>query len=224
MQPMFNITPAIARDLIRIEAAKHIIDSLPITPRLLANLRETARLYSTHYSTMIEGNLLTQEQVAKVIGEDQHFVGRDRDEQEVRGYYAALDEVERLAHANGNVTEQAIKKLHALVMGGGKVTGRPTPYRTEQNVIRDSRTNRIVYMPPEATAVPTLMAEMVTWINQKDELPVSFARRDYTLPVRNHPSVLRRERPHGAIADDAYPASRGVWTTRRLRLGRVLCA
>lgn len=172
MQPMFTITPAIARDLIRIEAAKHAMNSLPITPRLLANLRETARLYSTHYSTMIEGNLLTQEQVAKVIGEDKHFAGRERDEQEVRGYYAALDEVERLAHANGKVTEQTIKKLHALVMGGGKVTGRPTPYRTEQNVIRDSRTNRIVYMPPEAAAVSTLMAEMVTWMNQKDELPV----------------------------------------------------
>ena len=172
MQPMFNITSAIARDLIRIEAAKYIINSLPITPRLLAHLRQTARLYSTHYSTMIEGNLLTQEQVAKVIGEGQHFAGRERDEQEVRGYYAALDEVERLTHANGKVTEQTIKKLHALVMGGGKVTGTPTPYRTEQNVIRDSRTNRIVYMPPEAAAVPTLMADMVTWINQKDELPV----------------------------------------------------
>lgn len=90
MQPVFTITPAIARDLIHIEAAKHVINSLPITPRLLAHLRETARLYSTHYSTMIEGNLLTQEQVAKVIGEDQHFAGRERDEQEVRGYYAAL--------------------------------------------------------------------------------------------------------------------------------------
>ena len=172
MQPIFTITPTIARDLIRIEAAKHVIDFLPITPRLLAHLRETARLYSTHYSTMIEGNLLTQEQVAKVIGEDQHFAGRERDEQEVRGYYAALDEVERLTHANGQVTEQSIKKLHALVMGGGKGNGKPTPYRAEQNVIRNSRTNRIVYMPPEATAVPTLMAEMVAWINEEDELPV----------------------------------------------------
>lgn len=123
MQPTFNITSAIARDLIRIEAAKHIVDSLPIAPRLLAHLRETARLYPTHYSTMIEGNLLTQEQVAKVIGQGQHFAGRERDEQEVRGYYAALDEVERLAHANGKVTEQIIKKLHALLMGEARSQG-----------------------------------------------------------------------------------------------------
>ena len=171
-QPVFNIWPAIARDLMRIEAVKHTIDALPITPRVLANLRETARLYSTHYSTMIEGNLLTQEQVAKVIGLNQHFSGRERDEREVKGYYAALDEVERLAQAKAEVTEQTIKRLHALLMGGGKAPGKPTPYRTEQNVIRDSRSNRIVYMPPEAKAVPALMTEMVAWIGKKDDLPV----------------------------------------------------
>jgi hypothetical protein len=39
-----------------IEAVRQAILTLPITPRVLANLRETARLFSTHYSTMIEGN------------------------------------------------------------------------------------------------------------------------------------------------------------------------
>jgi Fic family protein len=171
-QPVFNITPAIARGLMRIEAAKQAIQALPITPRVLANLRETARLYSTHYSTMIEGNLLTQEQVAKVIAEGQHFPGRERDQQEVRGYYAALDEVERVAGRKAGLTEKDVQRLHALVMGGGKTRARPTPYRDEQNVIRDSRTSRIVYMPPQARFVRELMSRMVAWINAKDELPV----------------------------------------------------
>ena len=38
------------------------------------------------------------------------------------------------------------------------------PYRTAQNVIRDSATGRIVYMPPEARDVPSLMSGMVGWI------------------------------------------------------------
>lgn len=147
-QPVFAITPTIARGLMRVEAVKHAIEALPITPHVLANLRETARLYSTHYSTMIEGNLLTQEQVAKVIAEDQHFPGRERDQQEVRGYYAALDEVERLSGSKAGLTEKSVQSLHALVMGNGKTRAKPTPYRDEQNVIRDSRTRRIVYMPP----------------------------------------------------------------------------
>src|SRR5580692_2084374 len=90
--PTFTITPGMANSLMRIEAVKQAIQTLPITPRVLASLRDTARLFSTHYSTMIEGNRLTQGQVAQVIGGDEHFPGRERDQDEVKGYYAALDE------------------------------------------------------------------------------------------------------------------------------------
>jgi hypothetical protein len=69
----------------RIEAARQAVRDLPITPSVLATLRATARLFSTHYSTMIEGNLLTPEQVREVIGAHQHFPGRERDEKEVLG-------------------------------------------------------------------------------------------------------------------------------------------
>src|SRR5437016_12447823 len=127
--PTFAITPAMASDLMRIEAVKQAIYDLPITPRVLANLRETARLFSTHYSTMIEGNRLTQEQVAQVIGGDQHFPGRERDQDEVKGYYAALDEVEHLAKRGQKLSEATVQKLHALVMGGGKTRVKSTPYR-----------------------------------------------------------------------------------------------
>jgi len=169
--PNFTITAAIANDLMRIEAVRQSIHALPITPRVLAALRETARLFSTHYSTMIEGNRLTQQQVAQVIAQEHHFPGRERDQDEVRGYYAALDEVERLAEAGGPVTESGVRRLHARVMSAGRKRIKPTPYRDGQNVIRDSRSQGIVYMPPEAKDVPALMTQLVQWINRKDDLP-----------------------------------------------------
>jgi hypothetical protein len=43
-EPVFKITPAIARGLMRIEAMKHAIEALPITPRVLANLRHNYHL------------------------------------------------------------------------------------------------------------------------------------------------------------------------------------
>jgi|HubBroStandDraft_6_1064221.scaffolds.fasta_scaffold180519_1 Fic family protein len=172
LHPVFTITPPIATGLMRIEAVKQAIQTLPITPRVLANLRETARLFSTHYSTMIEGNRLTQEQVAQVIGGDQHFPGRERDQDEVKGYYAALDEAERMAKRHDKVSEAIVQKLHALVMGGGKMRVKATLYRDGQNVIRDAHSNTIVYMPPEARDVPGLMEQLITWINQRDDLPV----------------------------------------------------
>src|ERR1700676_519383 len=139
--PTFTITPAVPSGLMGIETVKQRIQTLPITPRVLANLRETARLFSTHYSTMIEGNRLTQEQVAQVIGGDQHFPGRQRDQDEVKGYYTALDEAERLARRRDNVSEATVQKLHALIMGGGRSRVKSTPYRDGQNVIRDAHTN-----------------------------------------------------------------------------------
>jgi Fic family protein len=174
--PVFTITPAIARVLMRIEAARQAVLMLPVTPRVLARLRETARLFTTHYSTMIEGNRLTQEQVAQVIGASQHFPGRERDQDEVKGYYAALEDVERLAARGDHLTETAVSKLHALVMGGGRTRVKPTPYRDGQNVIRDSRSNSIVYLPPEAKDVPRLMEHFIAWLNAgketSEELPV----------------------------------------------------
>ena len=170
--PAFTITPAMASGLMRIEAVKQAIQMLPITPLVLANLRETARLFSTHYSTRIEGNRLTEEQVAQVIGGHQHFPGRERDQEEVKGYYAALDEVERLAKRRERISEATVQRLHALVMGGGKTRAKATPYRDGQNVIRDARSNAIVYMPPEAKDVPSLMGQLINWINSEDELPV----------------------------------------------------
>ena len=162
--PKFTIISRVARALMRIEAAREAVGHLPITPSVLATLRETARLFSTHYSTMIEGNRLTQDQVSKVIEKQQHFPGRDRDEKEVLGYYAALDKTEQFAAVRGPVTELHIQALHALVMAGGHKRVKPSPYRDGQNVIRDSRSGGIVYMPPEAKDVPEMMRALTAWI------------------------------------------------------------
>lgn len=170
--PKYSITPAIAGWLMRIEAVRQSIDALPITPQVLASLRETARLFSTHYSTAIEGNLLTQAQVVQVVANGQHFPGRERDQAEVLGYYAALDEAEKLAKARSPLTEAVIRRLHALVMGCGKTRMKPTPYRDAQNVIHDSRSGSIVYLPPEAGDVPGLMKDLAGWLTVADDLPV----------------------------------------------------
>ena len=97
--PNYTITPSIVTNLMRIESAKEKISYLPLTPTVLSSLRETARLYTTHYSTMIEGNVLSPDQIQIVLKHEGHFPGRGRDEKEVRGYYTALGKVEQSAAA-----------------------------------------------------------------------------------------------------------------------------
>ena len=126
-KPMFSITPSIANILMKIEVIRQEIAHFPITPTILASLRQTARLSSTHYSTMIEGNRLSEHEVEEVIHGIGRFPGRERDEKEVFGYYAALDAVDEIMRKEDAINEQHIKMLHALVMNGGKKKVKPTP-------------------------------------------------------------------------------------------------
>ena len=170
--PKFQITPALSKALMDIEASRQAVTDLPITVHVLTSLRETARLVSTHYSTQIEGNRLTQEQVEDVI-HGGTFPNRERDEREVKNYYLALDYLDTLIKAKSrNIAESDIQILHGLVMEG---KARPTTYRDGQNVIRDSSNNSIVCMPPAAKDVLALMQELIEWVNtevDKSELPM----------------------------------------------------
>ncbi|OFW06303.1 MAG: cell filamentation protein Fic [Acidobacteria bacterium RIFCSPLOWO2_12_FULL_59_11] len=170
--PKYAVTNPWAFALLRLEGAKERINGLPITPAVLARLRETARLASTHYSTQIEGNRLSEAEVKQVLAKNRRFPGRARDEKEIKGYYSGLTEIEQSAKRKEPPTEMQIQRIHGLVMGGGKTNIKPTPYRDGQNVIKDGQSGRIVYMPPEAKDVPPLMAALVEWLNAAaEEIP-----------------------------------------------------
>ena len=170
-QPNYTITPATASGLMEIEAARAVVAQVSLPVAVQAELRRRARVRSTHYSTHIEGNRLTLQEAQEVIDERRTtFHGRERDVAEVRNYWNALLRVEEWAADKTPMTEKLIQRLHALVEHG--VRARPTPYRDGQNVIRDSASGAIVYMPPVAKDVPHLMATMVDWANEAEEAQV----------------------------------------------------
>jgi Fic family protein len=53
-------------------------------------------------------------------------------------------------------------------MAGGKARVKPSAYRDGQNVIRDARNKTIVYLPPEAKDVPSLMKDLVAWLRASE--------------------------------------------------------
>lgn len=169
--PHYTINSKTAKFLMAIETVRERILHLPLTPTVLTSLRETARLYTTHYSTMIEGNRLEANQVQEILKHAGHFPGKERDENEVKGYYAALTQIEQWAAQTLPVSEKMIQTLHALIMADGQEKTKPTAYRDGQNVIRDSVTKGIVYMPPEAKDVPELMRSMISWIKENAQVP-----------------------------------------------------
>jgi Fic family protein len=179
-KPHFQITPDIASALMQIEAVRRELAGLVIQPQLLMSLRETAVLTSTHFSTQIEGNRLTLPEVA-ATRKGAKFPGRERDENEVRNHFRAFAHMEDLAESLTFVKVEEIQQLHGLVMTG---KSKPSAFRNQQNVIRDSGSGKIVYLPPEALDVATLTAQLVDFVNDnvsnsKLPVPISAALAHY---------------------------------------------
>ena len=166
MKPKYSFTPAIVRDLMEIEAARKTVDMTILPLHIAEQLRQQARVRSTHFSTRIEGNRLTLAETEQVVLEGRRVPGRERDVREVQNYYRALQQVEEWAEQQMPITELLIQRLHAGIFKGPRV--KPTPYRDGQNVIRDATTGAIVYMPPEAGDVSGLMKDLVDWIAQAE--------------------------------------------------------
>jgi len=170
-KPKYTITNRMTRGLMTMEAARTAVESMVLGPAVENELRRRARLRSTHFSTRIEGNRLTLSEVEEVIEENRKdFPGRERDVAEVNNYWKALIQVEKWAARGKDFTEDLIRRIHCLVMNG--VQNRPTPYRDEQNVIRDSASGALVYLPPEAADLPELMAAMVRWEREAEKKDV----------------------------------------------------
>lgn len=65
--PKYTITQEILSDLTKIENVKISFNDKPLSPVLLNSLHKTAKISSTHYSTQIEGNHLTMQQVEATL-------------------------------------------------------------------------------------------------------------------------------------------------------------
>jgi Fic family protein len=167
-QPRYTLTPAMARSLMEIEAVRAVVEQSPLPPAVQSEIRNRARLRSTHYSTRIEGNRLTLAEAERVLaGRKVPFHGRERDMQEVRSYWKALLRVEEWAERGAELTEELIQRIHSLVEGRTRPS-QMTATRDGQNTIRDSPAGALVYLPPEARDVPALMAGFVAWIRQAE--------------------------------------------------------
>lgn len=166
----FDLTPKIVRYLQSIERVRETIRLTVLPPTVAEVLRFQANIRSTHYSTRIEGNRLTLKETEMVVQDGRQFPGRERDVQEVERYYQALQQMEKWVEGRQSITEERIRKLHAILYAGRR--SKPTPYRDGQNVISEG-SGQIVYLPPEAKDVPVLMQELVSWVRASEKsLPI----------------------------------------------------
>lgn len=160
--PRFTYTTEMVRHLMEIEAACRVVDVLVLPPDSAFQLWYEARRRSTHYSTSIEGNPLTLDQVQEAIA------ATDRDgtaaQQELRNYWMALEWLERQVEEGAQITEEFIRRLHRIMIVRGRGRrGEMSEYRTNECPVVDSLSGAVEYGPPTPEDVPGLTRELVAW-------------------------------------------------------------
>ena len=165
---------------------RRVEERRPLSPEVLAKLREQFAIEYTYHTNVIEGNTLTLRETQLVIQEGITVKGKPlRYHLEAINHPKAIEHVERLAEEQRPISELDILYLHGIAMKG-IAEAEPGAYRKGQVAITGSR-----YRPPPPYEVPFMAAGYVGWINGNPEelRPVELAALAHFKLVHIHPFV-----------------------------------
>jgi Fic family protein len=166
--PKFTNTVKMINKLMEIQRSSVVIDQLPLPVDILEQLQKEAKETTVLLSTRMEGNDLDDDQKRKAL-----YRSSDVDEeQEVYNLMKAIEYLDDSERRGLPITEEWIKKLHAIIRISHGRRPRLSEYRIKQNKV-GNRNQWGFYLPPEHTDVPVLMEDYVAWLNSPEthELP-----------------------------------------------------
>jgi Fic family protein len=185
--PKFSYNNIILSNISRIEFSRGIITQASINPENDSTLKKEALIRSVYASTTIGGNILSVEDVNKLIND----LDTDYNENEINeaiNYSNVLMNLDKY-HDNGKITEELILDMHREitkdVVDDILSTGR---YRDVGVTVKNLQTNNIRFTPPSNTNVSRLMEDLINWINNSNELsPIIVSGIVHYEFVRIHP-------------------------------------
>jgi Fic family protein len=165
MTPPFTITPQILQLLATLERLLGRYEGMH-HPAPAPQLRRSQRVRTIQASLQIEGNTLSEEQVTAIL-EGKRVIGPARDVLEVQNAISAYDELPKWQPAN----PKHLLAAHKIMMKG--LVPAPGQWRTRGVAI--AKGNQIAHLPPPASRVPALMAELTTWLKSATDVPPAVA-------------------------------------------------
>ena len=189
--PRFSITNAITAALTEIERARGFLEAASLSDEWIDSMRSRAFLLEAHHTTHIEGTRLTLDEASELLA-GRAVRGADPDDtRELLNYRDAFEFVSTYLDDGGPVTEGLILEIHRrLVAGVRGESAAPGHYRRVQNYVINSATGETIYTPPQAQDVPTLMRELVTWLNRPSDIhPVIVSAIAQFQLVHIHPFI-----------------------------------
>lgn len=165
MAPNYTITNSILISLGKIEAARALIENSALVPLWERQFREEAILRAVHHSTHVEGNPLSKTQAQKVLDGKEVFQVEAQDVQEVINYRSVMQYIEDVYQDHTlPITLDTVLNLHRLVMKDILSTDSLGRFRTTAVSVRNAITGAIVFTPPPASEMETLMDEFIKWV------------------------------------------------------------
>lgn len=160
-RPRYTISTSAAAALMAIQRAATVVEQLPLPASVLNAMQKQSREKTVILSTKLEGNLLPEPAKREALDRP----SESSQEQEVYNLVKAIEFLDRAEARSLPVTEEFIKKLHAVieVIPYGR-RPRMSEYRTVQNQVGRAGQDGF-YLPPEPKDVPELMEDLVAWLN-----------------------------------------------------------
>jgi len=168
-EPNYSITNPILKGIASIEAAREIITNSPLVPYWERQFSEERVVRTVHYSTALEGNPLSIEDVRKVLGgEGDSVKAFRRDIQEVVNYRNVVKYIENIHSTSKTIDKGHLFEIHRLTVYDIVPSSERESYRTRKWGTKNSATGVVSFVAPEAEDVPKLVDNFFAWIESEE--------------------------------------------------------
>jgi len=166
-KPKYTISNNLLANIKRISALVQELNTRQFTKIVLVDLEMTARAVSAFASTSIEGNPLPLTEVKKIL---KNLPVNIRDsEREVLNYNEALEFSSNVVRNNqDNLTLDLILEIHKKVVTGLLPKYDVCKLRKKPVVVNNPKLRKIVYLPPDAQVVETLIKDLVKFVSDNE--------------------------------------------------------
>ena len=183
------LTNEILKYITEIEKNRYKVSTVKMSRSVASRLRKNSKKKSSYASNKIEGNPLSEKQVDEVIDRDErkHFL---KPEQEVRNYFHALNYLEEKAKKKEKFSKKLILDVQKYVEKGAskeKIGLRGSMPPGVLFAVYNSQTGNPDYIPPEYSDIPSLLDELVEYVNTTDDHPLIVAAIVHYQIVTIHP-------------------------------------
>lgn len=162
--PQYTITDQLLANIKRINSLVNELNNRRFPHIVLVEFEKVARAVSTYASTSIEGNPLPLTEVKKILKSKPPHI-RDS-EKEVLNYNQALQDLnKKLEEGKVKLSLDLILRIQKQVTIGLLPKLESGKLREKPVIVNDPRTRKVIYLPPDAKDVRTLIENLLDFIN-----------------------------------------------------------